>query len=118
MTQFANAARNALGSNLKLSVKDIYKALAGTMYYDNKYIPQEVIEGTATEIYVPYTVTSIRSRCFWGLGACNIYIPGRVMEIASDAFLPTATLYCSFSEGTVSGAPWGAGKVFYDYKGI
>lgn len=118
MTELADAARKYLKSKRKLNTTDITRAINGMSDSFSNYIHADLINGTMSEIYIPYTVTAIRSKCFWGMNELAVYIPGTVETIAADAFLPTATLYCGFSQGTVSGAPWGAGKVVYDYEGV
>ena len=119
MTELADAARRYLNSKRKLNTDDIMLAIQGfTDSFPQRYVTSDLINGTMSEIYIPYTVYTIRSKCFWGMNELAVYIPGTVKTIAADAFLATATLYCGFSQGSVQGAPWGAGKVIYDYEGV
>ena len=119
MTELADAARRYLDSKRKLNTTDIMMAIqGGTDSFPQSYVTSDLINGTMSEIYIPYTVYTIRSKCFWGMGELTVYIPRTVKSIAEDAFLPSATLYCGFSQGSVQGAPWGAGQVIYDYEGV
>ena len=95
MTELADAARRYLDSKRKLNTTDIMMAIqGGTDSFPQSYVTSDLINGTMSEIYIPYTVTAIRSKCFWGMNEIAVYIPGTVETIAADAFLPTATLYC------------------------
>ena len=66
-------------------------------------------------------IKTIGNDAFKGCAALeNVFLPSTVESIQSSAFGSTSatlTIYCGFSEGAVSGAPWGAtnATIVYDY---
>ena len=63
-------------------------------------------------ITIPYGVTQINAQAFESCGGLTLVnIPSSISTIRSNAFRninSDAIINCGFSEGAVSGAPWGA----------
>lgn len=79
---------------------------------------------TLTSVTIPNSVTSIGSNTFsYCTSLESVTIPEGVTSIANSVFSgckSLKTIYCRFSEGSVSGAPWGAPsstEIVYDYTG-
>lgn len=71
-----------------------------------------------TSVKIPNTVTTIKERAFAYRGADSLVIPASVTFIGENAFTgdPDATtVYVCKPENSISGAPWGAKKVVWDY---
>ena len=72
-------------------------------------------------VTIPEGVTTIGIAAFSGCTSlASVTIPEGVTTIGDDAFsdMPVGShIYCGFSEGDVSGAPWGAtnATIVYDY---
>lgn len=69
-------------------------------------------------VVIPEGVTTIGNNAFMTTDPQSIVIPRSVTRIGSTSFRGVSgTLYCKFSQGAVSGAPWGAvGQIVYDYN--
>ena len=76
---------------------------------------------TALEsVEIPEGIARIETNAFSNCTALkSVILPSTITEISIIAFVKvTGTIYCRFSEGAVSGAPWGAtGTIVYDYNG-
>lgn len=71
-------------------------------------------------VIIPDGLKNIENGAFLGCRSLeNLILPASVRSISSNAFSSIQnTIYCRFSEGAVSGAPWGAtGSIVYDYNG-
>ena len=77
------------------------------------------------DINIPEGVTSIGATAFYhNTVLSNLIIPSSVTSIGANAFqfvginvAESASIKCRFSEGAVSGAPWGAQiPIIYDYN--
>ena len=67
----------------------------------------------AGEIHIPNTVTTIGDNIFSNTGITDIIFDGTPTTINSNAFSnmnSLETIYVPWAEGTVTGAPWGAGS--------
>jgi len=67
----------------------------------------------AGEIHIPNTVTTIGDNIFSNTGITDIIFDGTPTTISSNAFSninSLETIYVPWAEGTVTGAPWGAGS--------
>lgn len=67
----------------------------------------------AGEIHIPNTVTTIGDNIFSNTGITDIIFDGTPTIISSNAFSNISsleTIYVPWAEGTVTGAPWGAGS--------
>ena len=67
----------------------------------------------AGEIHLPNTVTTIGDNIFSNTGITDIIFDGTPTTISSNAFSNISsleTIYVPWAEGTVTGAPWGAGS--------
>lgn len=67
----------------------------------------------AGEIHIPNTVTTIGDNIFSNTGITDIIFDGTPTTISSNAFSNISsleTIYVPWAEGTVTGAPWGAGS--------
>ena len=81
----------------------------------------DVIEGDIVNLQIPKGVTTIGDAAFYSCTSlASVTIPEGVTTIGDDAFsdMPAGShIYCGFSKGDVSGAPWGAtnATIVYDY---
>ena len=78
-------------------------------------IGNNAFSGTAMvgEIHIPNTVTTIGDNIFSNTGITDIIFDGTPTTISSNAFSninSLETIYVPWAEGTVTGAPWGAGS--------
>ena len=78
-------------------------------------IGNNAFSGTAMagEIHIPNTVTTIGDNIFSNTGITDIIFDGTPTTISSNAFSNISsleTIYVPWAEGTVTGAPWGAGS--------
>lgn len=78
-------------------------------------IGNNAFSGTAMtgEIHIPNTVTTIGDNIFGNTGITDIIFDGTPTTINSNAFSninSLETIYVPWAEGTVTGAPWGAGS--------
>jgi hypothetical protein len=78
-------------------------------------IGNNAFSGTAMagEIHIPNTVTTIGDNIFSNTGITDIIFDGTPITISSNAFSninSLETIYVPWAEGTVTGAPWGAGS--------
>lgn len=78
-------------------------------------IGNNAFSGTAIagEIHIPNTVTTIGDNIFSNTGITDIIFDGTPTTISSNAFSTInslETIYVPWAEGTVTGAPWGAGS--------
>ena len=78
-------------------------------------IGNNAFSGTAMagEIHIPNTVTTIGDNIFSNTGITDIIFDGTPTIISSNAFSNISsleTIYVPWAEGTVTGAPWGAGS--------
>ena len=78
-------------------------------------IGNSAFSGTAMagEIHIPNTVTTIGDNIFSNTGITDIIFDGTPTTISSNAFSnidSLETIYVPWAEGTVTGAPWGAGS--------
>lgn len=70
-------------------------------------------------VVIPDGLKVIDGNAFRGCSSLeSLVLPASITFIGSGAFsLVRNTIYCKFSEGAVSGAPWGAtGTIVYDYN--
>lgn len=78
-------------------------------------IGNNAFSGTAMagEIHIPNSVTTIGDTIFSNTGITDIIFDGTPTTISSNAFSninSLETIYVPWAEGTVTGAPWGAGS--------
>lgn len=72
-----------------------------------------------TSVTIPEGPTSIGAFAFARTQLSNVVIPSTITTIGMNAFVDVpGPLLCRFSEGAVTGAPWGCtGEIIYDYNG-
>lgn len=69
---------------------------------------------------IPEGITLIAKDVFYNCtNLTNVVLPSTIATIGENAFYGCqGPIYCRFSEGAVTGAPWGCtGEIIYDYNG-
>lgn len=66
---------------------------------------------------LPATVDSVGQYAFYTCGVKTVTFMGTPSSIHTGAFNSSMTINVPWAEGEVAGAPWGAGRVNYNYTG-